>query len=33
MSIALNFDLLIRAFYILGKVGDFQCVDCLLVSG
>jgi hypothetical protein len=31
--IAFTFDLLILAFFILGEVGVFQCVDCLFVSG
>jgi hypothetical protein len=31
--IAFTFDLLIHAFFILGEVGVFQCVNCLFVSG
>jgi hypothetical protein len=31
--IALTFDLLILAFFILGEVGVFQCIDCPFVSG
>ena len=31
--IALNFNLLIYAFFVRGDAGLFQCVDCCLVSG
>ena len=33
INITFRFDLLILAFFVIRDAGDFQCIDCLFVSG